>query len=58
MAKGCILSGEDHVISVEKNEIKFLFNHQVRSGQGNLLGIKINSTDTTNSVTIGKKKSQ
>ena len=56
MAKGCKLSGEDNVISVEKNGVKFLFNHQIRSGKGKLLGIKINSMVDTSNSTVNKEK--
>jgi len=56
MAKGSKLSGEDIVISVEKNRVKFVFDHQIRSGQGKLLGIKVISMDNTNADNNGEKK--
>ena len=51
MLKGCKISGQENVISVEKNGLKFLFDHQIKSGQGQLLGMKILPEKKINSST-------
>ena len=52
MSKGCKISGENNMITVEKNGSKFFFDHQIKSGQGQLLGMKIISNVSRNSINV------
>jgi len=41
MANGCTISGKENVITIEKKGKKFYCDHRIKSGSGQLLGIKI-----------------